>query len=110
MGLLKDITDVINDLKSDIKGIGTNEYAKRLRGSSIARKGAEGTLQFPVIVSRSLSIDDAIMICKALERQYATFTQITLSLHPYLDLSKDKDISSYLKNFHQNTGNARILR
>ena len=105
MGLLKDITDVINDLKSDIKGIGTAEYAKRLRGSSIARKGAEGTLQFPVIVSRSLSIDDAIMICKALERQYATFTQITLSLHPYLDLSKDKDISSYLKNFHQNTGN-----
>ena len=105
MGLLKDITDVINDLRSDIKGIGTAEYAKRLRGSSIARKGAEGTLQFPVIVSRSLSIDDAIMICKALERQYATFTQITLSLHPYLDLSKDKDISSYLKNFHQNTGN-----
>ena len=105
MGLLKDITDVISDLKSDIKGIGTAEYAKRLRGSSIARKGAEGTLQFPVIVSRSLSIDDAIMICKALERQYATFTQITLSLHPYLDLSKDKDISSYLKNFHQNTGN-----
>ena len=104
MGLLKDIADVINDLKSDIKDMGTTEYAKRLRGSSIARKGAEGTLQFPVIVSRSLSIDDAMMICKALERQYASFTQIALSLNPYLDLSRDKDISSYLKNFHQNSG------
>ena len=104
MGLLKDIADVINDLKNDIKDMGTTEYAKRLRGSSIARKGAEGTLQFPVIVSRSLSIDDAMMICKALERQYASFTQIALSLNPYLDLSRDKDISSYLKNFHQNSG------
>jgi hypothetical protein len=104
MGLLKDIADVINDLKNDIKDMGSMEYAKRLRGSSIARKGAEGTLQFPVIVSRSLSIDDAMMICKALERQYASFTQIALSLNPYLDLSRDKDISSYLKNFHQNSG------
>lgn len=104
MGLLKDIADVINDLKNDIKDMGTTEYAKRLRGSSIARKGAEGTLQFPVIVSRSLSIDDAMMICKALERQYASFTQIALSLNPYLDLSRDKDIASYLKNFHQNSG------
>jgi len=104
MGILKDVADVINQLKSDIHDMGSTEYAKRLRGSSIARKGAEGTLQYPVIVSRSLSIDDAMMVCKALERQYASFTQIALSLNPYLDLSKDKDIASYLKNFHQNSG------
>ena len=104
MGLLKEISDVIHEIKSDMQNMGTAEYAKRLRGSSIARQGADGTLQFPVIVSRALSIDQALMISKALERQYATFTQITLSLHPYLDLSKDKDISSYLKNFHQNSG------
>lgn len=104
MGLLKDVSDVIRDLKAGLDDMGTVEYAKRLRGSSIARKGAEGTLQFPMLVSKSLDIDTAVMIGKALERQYASFVQTTLSLHPYLDLSKDKDISSYLKNFHQNAG------
>lgn len=104
MGIFKDISDTIRDLKTDYDKSEIKDYAKRIKGSSLARTGAEGTLQFPVIISNSLNIDTALMITKSLERQFASFAQITLSLHPYLDLSKDKDITSYLKNFHQNSG------
>ena len=104
MGIFKDVADTIRDLKTDYDKSEIKDYANRIKGSSLARTGAEGTLQFPVIISNALSIENAVMITKALERQFASFTQITLSLHPYLDLSKDKDISSYLKNFHQNSG------
>lgn len=104
MGLLKDISDVIVSLKDDYSDLGIKDYANRVKGSSLARSGAEGTLQFPVIISNSLNIETSVMIAKALESQFASFTRITLSMHPYLDLSKDKDITSYLKKFHQNAG------
>ena len=104
MSLLKDISEVITSLKDSYSDLGINEYANRVKGSSIARTGAEGTLQFPVIIPDSINIDTAVMITKVLESQFASFTRITLSMHPYLDLSKDKDISSYLKRYHQNAG------
>lgn len=104
MGLLKDVTDVIVSLKDEYGNLDIKDYANRVKGSSLARSGAEGTLQFPVIISNSLNIETAVMITKALESQFASFTRITLSMHPYLDLSKDKDITSYLKKFHQNAG------
>lgn len=101
MGLLNDISTTLKELRE----VATSDEVRSIIGSrksSLSRKGTEGTLQFPNICSRALSIDHAIMINKALERQYAVFTQITLSLNPYLDLSKDKDVSSYLKKIHQN--------
>ena len=101
MGLLNDISTTLKELRE----VATSDEVCSIIGSrksSLSRKGTEGTLQFPNICSRALSIDHAIMINKALERQYAVFTQITLSLNPYLDLSKDKDVSSYLKKIHQN--------
>ena len=87
MSLLKDISEVIKTLKDEYSGLNINEYANRVKGSSIARSGAEGTLQFPVIIPDSINIDTAVMITKVLESQFASFTRITLSMHPYLDLS-----------------------
>lgn len=101
MGLLNDVSTTLKELRE----VAASDEVRSIIGSrknSLSRKGTEGTLQFPNICSRALSIDHAIMINKALERQYAVFTQITLSLNPYLDLSKDKDVSSYLKRLHQN--------
>lgn len=101
MGILNDVSNTIKELRE----LATSNEVRSVIGSrnnSLSRKGSEGTLQFPNICSRALSIDHAIMINKALERQYAVFTQITLSLNPYLDLSKDRDVSSYLKKIHQN--------
>lgn len=101
MGILNDISSSIKDLRELAKSDEVRSAMSSSR-SSLSRKGTEGTLQFPNITSKALSIDHAIMINKALERQYSVFVQITLSLNPYLDLSKDKDVTSYLKRLHQN--------
>jgi len=101
MGILNDISSSIKDLRELAKSDEVKSAMSSSR-SSLSRKGTEGTLQFPNITSKALSIDHAIMINKALERQYSVFVQITLSLNPYLDLSRDKDVTSYLKRLHQN--------
>ena len=103
MGVLKDISGAIKDISSIINPAEIGNAIRDARSTSLSRKGAEGTLQFPNLVSRANDIDVAIMINKALERQYAVFTQITISMNPYLDLSKDGDVNSYLRRFHQNS-------
>lgn len=103
MGVLKDISGAIKDISSIINPAEIGNAIRDVRSTSLSRKGAEGTLQFPNLVSRANDIDVAIMINKALERQYAVFTQITISMNPYLDLSKDGDVNSYLRRFHQNS-------
>lgn len=104
MGILKDITDSIRDLRDEVSNSEAGDYLSKKRYSSIARQSMEGTLQFPVLVSRSLDVATAQMVTKALEREFSSFVQIVLSMNPYLDLKKDKDVTGYLRNFHQNTG------
>ena len=71
------------------------------RGTSIAKQSKAATMQFPVIISRSINVDSAQSIVKALERQYATFVQMVIYLNPFIDLDKD-DLTSYIKRMHQN--------
>lgn len=105
MGILKDISDTLRDAKDIAKEV--NFDSNTMRRNSIAKMSSQATLQFPIIVSRSLDINTAQSVCKALERQYATFVQIVISLNPYLDLQKDKNMSGYLSKIHQN--NPRII-
>jgi len=99
MGLLRDVLDTIKA----INVVGTaEEYFKSKKYSSISKRSAEGTLQFPVLVSRSMDIDTLQTISKALEREYSSFTQIVLTMSPMLNLDSDIDAAGYLKKFHQN--------
>jgi hypothetical protein len=100
MGILKDILDTAHDL-----GVETNaeEYLKKRKYTSISKRATEGTLQFPVLVSRSLDVETLQMITKALERLYASFTQIVLTMRPILNIEKQKDPVGYLRQFHQNS-------
>ncbi len=107
MGILKDVSDMIKDLKDEVGSSEAGDYLAKKRYSSIAKQSMEGTLQFPVLASRSLDVGTAQMVTKALEREFSSFVQIVLSMNPYLDLKKDKDIAGYLRNFHQNTGSVR---
>lgn len=107
MGIFKEVTDTIKDIRDELMAGDTSDYLTQKRYSSIARQSMEGTLQFPVLVSRSLDIDTAQIITKALEREFVSFTQIVLSMNPYLDLKKDKDVAGYLRKFHQNTGSVK---
>ena len=93
IGVLKDARDAASEVSAAINDT---------RSTSIAKLSSTATLQFPVIISKSINIDTASNMVKALERQYATFVQIVISLQPTLDLEKDKNIAGYIKKFHQN--------
>ena len=104
MGILKDIADALKDAKGlskEMKGLQSEINSRR--GTSLARMSSDATLQFPIIISRSINIDNAQSVSKALERQFATFVQIVISLNPHMDLDEDKDVIGYIKkNIHQN--------
>lgn len=96
MGILRDVIDVIKT-SVDTDELKANLTSKKY--SSIATRASEGTLQFPVLISDSMDIETAQMVVKALERNYATFVQTVLSMN---SVTKDADISQYLRQFHQN--------
>lgn len=101
MGFLKEIFEVIKDVK-DLKKEDLLSNFKKEKYSSISKKSMEGILQFPVLVSKSLDIDTVQKVTKALERNYASFVQVTLTMNPFLNIEKG-NISDYLKYFHQNS-------
>lgn len=100
MGDFKDVCDFLRDAKGVIKEI--KSKSDDIKGYSIAKKSSEATLQFPIIVSRSINVDSASNVVKALERQYAIFVQMVISLNPVLNLDEHKDIGSFIKTIHQN--------
>jgi hypothetical protein len=99
MGSFKEIGDFLRDAKGTIKEIQCK--ADDIRGSSIAKRSSAATLQFPVIMSRSINVDTASSIVKALERQYAIFVQMVISLNPVINWEED-DIPGFINKLHQN--------
>lgn len=100
MGIISEISSAIKDAKGlmgEVKKI--NDFKVN---DSLARRSSQATLQFPVLISNSINIDTAQSVSKALEKKYANFVQIVISMNPYLDLKKDKNIVGYLNNIHQN--------
>ena len=101
-----EIIDTIKDIKTVGAAALRKDFYSQRRYSSIARQGSEGILQFPTIISNSIDLDTAQMICKALEKQYASFVQTAITMNPFLDMDKDGDAVGYLRrNFHQNMNN-----
>lgn len=98
MTILKDINDTLRDAVNIAKEMDI----KLNKQTSIAKLSSAATLQFPVITSRSINVDTAQTVVKALERQYAMFVQMVISMNPYLDLEKDRNLQGYLRNIHQN--------
>ena len=80
MGSLKELGEVLRDAKGIIKEIRCK--SDDIKGLSIAKQSSASTLQFPVIMSRSINVDTASNVVKALERQYAIFVQLTIQLNP----------------------------
>ena len=99
MGSLKELGDILRDAKGIVKQMGVD--INDVRGTSLARKSSAATLQFPVITSRSINIDTASNVVKALERQYAVFVQLVISLNPVINWDQD-DITSFIQKIHQN--------
>lgn len=100
MGIISEISSAIKDAKGlmgEVKKI--NDFKVN---DSLARRSSQATLQFPILVTDSIDINRSQAVSKAIEKKYATFVQLVISMNPYLDLKKDKNIVGYLNNIHQN--------
>ena len=99
MGEIRDAIETLTDVKAEFAEVGV--YASK---RSISASAMEGTANFPVLVEDSISLDDGILISRALEKKYAAFLTTVLTMDPYLEVEKGHTptASEYLKQFHQN--------
>lgn len=100
MGTFKDIMDTIGGLEGEV----SQYIASSKQFKSLSKASMEGVLNFPVLVSNALSIEDASLVNKALERQFASFTLTVMSLNPHLNTmgGANANPADYIKKFHQN--------
>lgn len=95
--IIRDITDVISDIKDSdyLEGI----QNKRGSFKSIASASSNLTLVFPIICSKNVSIDNATMTTKAIERKAVSMLQMLFSA---LSITDSKDALDYVSKFHTN--------
>lgn len=98
MSILKDVMDLIKDFDAE----DLERMINTKKPTSISKAASEGTLQFPVLITRSLDISTLNTICSALERQFASFAQIAMTMDQTANIKEGG--RGYLRRFHQNTG------
>lgn len=79
-----------------------NVIAKVVNPSSITRLAKDSIFQFPMFISASIDTDDAHILAKNLERNYAALMVSVVSLYGYVNLQKEKSLVKYLRKFHSN--------
>ena len=98
MSILKDVMDLIKDFDAQ----DLERMLNTKKPTSISKAASEGTLQFPVLITRSLDISTLNTICSVLERQFASFAQIAMTMDQTANIKEGG--RGYLRRFHQNTG------
>lgn len=93
--VVRDIVDVITSVK-DFDEI---DWLNQPSSGSIAKRAANLTLVFPVIVTSNMSISTAILISKAIERKCVALLQILFSS---VQLNNTDDLQDYIARFHKN--------
>lgn len=71
--------------------------------SSLTRDAKDTIAQFPVIFSADIPMDDAVIITKAIEAQYAALMVSVISVHSDYDRAKYSNPADYLRSFHNNS-------
>ena len=74
--------------------------------SSLTRNAKDTIAQYPVIFSASIPLDDAVIVAKALELQYAALLISVISANSDYDRGRYNNPSEYLKNFYSNRDSA----
>lgn len=98
--VVKDITDAISDVGDVVKDMdrfGSNPNINRAGSLSKATSGL--TLVFPVLCTKSLPLDTASMVTKAVERKAVSLLQVAFSA---FNITNVKDATQFVKNFHTN--------
>lgn len=99
MGVLRDLFEILHkDLSKDFDPFDTKNNKRQF--SSISKRAAEGTLQFPAIVSRTIPYSTTQKIVRAVEANAASFAQIVFTMSPQHDINSDG--VDYIRQFHQN--------
>ena len=98
------VVDFIFDKTNAFNPDKIENTVKRNNFSSLSAKASEGILQFPMIVSDSISYETATLISKACERSYASFANIVFSMNQDFADVGSGNVSDYLHRFHQNDG------
>ena len=104
--VIRDIIDLYDTIKNDTdideirKSKGNNKYFK-----SIASATSNLTSVFPVLCTRSLQIENAAMVTKAIERKMTSMLQM---LFASIQMADAPDAFSFLSQFHTNIDNKFI--
>lgn len=103
MGIARDVFEILDTNFSEL----SDSLMKRFDGydsapGSISRKAADGTLQFPVIISRSIGFENAQRVVKAAEAKAANFAEIVMTMNPEWDTGKNTGGADYIRQFHSN--------
>lgn len=77
--------------------------------SSLTRNAKDTVAQYPVIFSADVPTDDAVVIAKSLEQQYAALLISVISANSDYDRSRFSNPSEYLKSFYNNANVPTIL-
>lgn len=95
--ILRDLIDLGSDLKDSdtIQMFTGRKYSQR----SIASAASNLTMVFPVLCTRSINIEHASMITKAIERKATTMLSLLFAAKQSHNTT---DITDYLKKFHTN--------
>ena len=94
--VIRDIADVIYDVKNaeELKG-----FMNKKSFRSVAQASSNLTLVFPIITSKNMSIDNAAMVSKAMERKAVSMLQMLFSA---ISISAVDNGIEYISNFHTN--------
>lgn len=94
--VIRDIADVIYDVKNadELKG-----FMNKKSFRSVAQASSNLTLVFPIITSKNMSMDNASMVAKAMERKAVSMLQMLFSA---ISISAVDNGLEYISNFHTN--------
>lgn len=96
--LNKDANDVIRNVSTIAKII-----KKTSSRNSLTRMSQDTVFQFPLMMVPSIDIDDAMIIARAVEKQYAALLVSVFSLRGSINTKDYDNIQDYLKGFHNNS-------
>lgn len=97
---LKEIIDLIDDVKElEVDDIFDSKRRSKLSSTSIARITSNMVLVFPVVVSRNISIEAAMMTAKAIERKAVVMLQMLFSAY---QISEVDNLEDFISRFHSN--------
>lgn len=99
MTVLRDILEIFRE----VDGGKVENYLTTKKHASLSKSSSENTLQFPVICTRAIDLENMMMISKGLERNYATFAQLVFTNNPVFRVDGKQGMTQYIRQFHQNT-------